>query len=193
MKRIICLGISTFAEFLIRALAEKEGVEVVAVDVDEERVNAVADVVDEPIIGNVRNHELLERLDVPGSDHVVVSLGDIENSLVSVLLLRHLEARRITVKALNSEHIQILRLLRVDGIVFPEKSMGESEALRILHPETTNVMTLSNGQRIVEIVAPESLVGKDVSRAERGSARPLQRGLGRQAGSRRPGRRYRAV
>ncbi len=162
-KRIICLGISTFGEYLLQALSETGGVELVAVDQDEERVNAVTGFVDQPIIGNVRNRELLERLDVDRADHVVVSLGDIENSLVCVLLLRHLHARRITVKALNTEHIEILRLLRVDSIVFPEKQMGETEALRLLHPETTAVMTLSSGHRVVEIIASEKLVGADLS------------------------------
>lgn len=161
-QRIIVLGISTFSEFLLRFLNEQDHVETIAVDHDEERVDAITEIVDRPIIGSIRSHELLKSLDVQSADHVIVSLGDIENSLVCVLYLKHLGARGIVVKALNEEHVQILRLLRVDDIVFPERSTAELTALRLMHPQTLDAMRLSSGHRVVEITAPEHLIGKEI-------------------------------
>lgn len=165
--RIIFLGISTFSEFLLRNLAEHESehVELVAVDRDEERINAVTELVHQPIIGDARKKDLLERIDVAGADRIVVSLGDIENSLVCVLLLKNLEVQHVTAKALNEEHAEILRLLRVDDIVFPEKSMAEIAALRLLQPGTRAVMTVPTGQRLVEVAVSETLVGQDLAPA----------------------------
>lgn len=166
--RIICLGVSTFSEFLLRYLSEHESehVELIAVDRDEERINAVTDLVHQPIIGDARKKELLERIDVAGADRIVVSLGDTESSLVCVLLLKNLEVQHVTAKALNKEHAEILRLLRVDDIVFPERSMAEIAALRLMQPRTHAVMTVAAGQHLVEVAVAEALAGQDLDPEE---------------------------
>ena len=163
-KRIVVLGVSTFSEFLLRLLAESGGVETVAVDKDEERINAVTPFVNQPIIGSVRNHELLQKIGVDKADHVIVSLGDLEDSLVCVLYLKQLEARHIMAKALNEEHVEILRLLKVDEIVFPERSIADITVLQLLHPETVDTMKLSSGHRIVELAVPDRLAQREMRR-----------------------------
>ena len=163
-KRIVVLGVSTFSEFLLRFLAEHGGVETVAVDNDEDRINAVTDFVDQPIIGSVRNHELLQKIGVNTADHVIVSLGDLESSLVCVLYLKQLEARHIMVKALNEEHVEILRLLKVDEIVFPERSIADITVLQLLHPETVDSMKLSSGHRFIELAVSDRLAQREMRR-----------------------------
>ena len=58
-KRIIVLGVSTFSEFLLRFLSAQHRVETIAVDRDEERINAITDFVDRPIIGSIRSNDIL--------------------------------------------------------------------------------------------------------------------------------------
>lgn len=164
-KRIVVLGVSTFSDFLLRFLHDTDHVETVAVDRDEERINLITDVVDRPVIGNVRNRDLLTELDVASADIIVVSLGDIEGSLVTVLYLLDLKAPRIVAKALNSEHEHLLRLLGVEAIVFPEREMAEQVAFRLVHTNVTDSMTLAGGERVIELAAPDKSVDVELDGA----------------------------
>ncbi len=163
-KRIVVLGVSTFSDFVLRYLHESKRAETIAVDRDEERINAIADLVDRPIIGNIRNRELLEQLDLGSADMVLVSLGDIEGSLVTVLYLKELNVSRLMVKALNAEHEHILRLLGVQSIVFPEREMAKQVAFRLVYPHVLDSLTIDGGERIVEYATPESLIGRELDR-----------------------------
>ncbi len=163
-KRIVVLGVSTFANFLLRFLHASGRAETIAVDRDEDRINAITEVVDRPVIGNIRNRELLTEIGVASADMVVVSLGDIEGSLVTVLYLRDLGVEHIVAKALNSEHEHILRLLGVETIVFPERGMAEQVAYRLVFPDVTDSMSLQGGERIIETVATPELIGTELHR-----------------------------
>ncbi len=160
--RVLLLGLSTYAEFLLNALHETGDAEIVAVDKDEETVNRVADRVSRPVIGNATNPDLLAELHVPDMDYVVVSVGSLESSVICVLYLKELGARQIVVKALNNEHVKVLELLGVEEIVFPERAVARLTAVRLLHPSVVNAMSFDSEQSIVEVKAPEDWVGRSV-------------------------------
>ncbi len=160
--RVLMLGLSTYAEFLLNALHESGDAEIVAVDKDEETVNRVADRVSRPVIGNATNPDLLAELHVADMDYVVVSMGSLESSVVCVLYLKELGARQIVVKALNNEHVKVLELLGVEEIVFPERAVARLTAVRLLHPSVVNAMSFDSEQSIVEVKAPEDWVGRSV-------------------------------
>lgn len=157
--RIIILGLSTYTHSLVEHLHAQGGAEIVVVDKDEERVNAVADQVSRPIIGNATNYDLLAQLDVPTADYVVISLGSLENSLISLLYLQELKAPYVIVKALNDEHVKILELLRVSEIVFPEKQAAELTAVKLLHPNILGISRLNEQDSLAGVVLPAALVG----------------------------------
>lgn len=165
-ERIIVLGISTFSEYLVRFLSGRWDVDIIAVDKNEDRINTVTEFVSRPIIGSATNDELLRRLDVTSADHVVVSLGDIESSLVCVLYLKDLEAKRIVVKALNQEHEKILELLKVDEIIFPERSMAEIVGFTLMYPHMHDERQFGNEESMVEVCVPPALVGKQLKEIE---------------------------
>ena len=160
--RVLLLGLSTYAEFLLNALHETGDAEIVAVDKDEETVNRIADRVSRPVIGNAANLDLLAELQVPDMDYVVVSMGSLESSVICVLYLKELGARQIVAKALNNEHVKVLELLGVQEIVFPERAVAKLTAVRLLHPIVINAMSFDSEQSIVEVKAPEAWVGRSV-------------------------------
>ncbi len=161
-KRVLLLGLSTYAEFLLNYLHEDGDAEIVAVDKDEETVNRVADRVSRPVIGNAANLDLLTELHVADMDYVVVSMGSLESSVICVLYLKELGARQIVAKALNSEHIKVLELLGVDDIVFPERAAARLTAIRLLHPLVINTMSFDIEQSVIELRAPEAWIGRSV-------------------------------
>ena len=161
-KRVLLLGLSTYAEFLLNELHETGDAEIIAVDKDEETVNRIADRVSRPVIGNAANLDLLAELHVPDMDYVVVSMGSLESSVICVLYLKELGARQIVAKALNNEHVKVLELLGVQEIAFPERALAKLTAIRLLHPSVINAMSFDSEQSVVEVKAPEAWTGQSV-------------------------------
>ncbi len=161
--RIIVLGASTFSRNVIRYLNARGGTEVVVVDQDEQMINSIAHLVSRPIIGNVRSRELLERLEVNRADRVLVSVGDVETSLICVLYLRDLNAPPPIVKALNGGHVRLLELIGVDQIVFPQKLAADAVSIRLLDPSVRQTIDLGEGRFVVELKMGEDLAGRSLS------------------------------
>lgn len=166
MPRIAVLGLSAFGKTLVRALAE-ERCRVLAVDVDEARVNSVREWVDEAIIADARDLRSLEALRLADYDAVVVSLGEpLDASLLAVLHLRDLKVRRIIAKAVTEDHRRLLRQLGVDEAVFPEADMAGRTAHTLAHPGYLETVHLGEAIAIAEIAPPEKIIGKMLAELE---------------------------
>lgn len=173
--RIVILGASTFSRNVIRYLNARGGTEVVVVDKDEAMVNSISHLVSRPIIGDVRSYELLERLEVNRADRVVVSVGDVETSLICVLYLRDLNAPPPIVKALHGGHARLLELVGVDDVVFPQKLAADTISIQLLDPSVRQTIDLGDGRFVVELEMGNDLAGKSLSdvRAVQLGMRPI--------------------
>jgi trk system potassium uptake protein len=165
--RLIVLGVSTFARSLIEYVGANSDAEIVAVDKDEKIVDEIVDSVSRALIGDATNVELLKKLGVADADRVLVSVATIEASLLAVLHLRNLEAKHTTVEATSEPHRQLLELLQVDEIVFPEKQMSAFFGLRMLHPGFRGARTLAKGSSLVAASVPDELGDKSVETIEK--------------------------
>ena len=159
--RVIIIGLSSYGIFLAEYLRD-DGVEIVALDKDEERMNSVKEWVSRPMIGNATNIEVLKELGVEEADDIIVSLDSLEASVICVLHLQELNAAHIIVQAINGDHIKILQLLKVHDIVFPERDMAKVCAQKILHPKVTDRKELTPLESLVELAAPPSFTGQSL-------------------------------
>jgi trk system potassium uptake protein TrkA len=159
--RVIIIGLSSYGIFLTEYLREY-GVEIVALDKDEERMNSVKEFVSRPIIGNATNIEVLKELGVEEADDIIVSLDSLETSVICVLHLQELNAKHIIAQAINRDHIKILQLLKVHDIVFPEKDMAKVYAQKLLHPNVMDIKALTPLESLVELTAPPPFVGQSL-------------------------------
>lgn len=165
--RLIILGVSTFARSLIEYLRANSDAEIIAVDRDEKTVDEIVETVSRALIGDATNIELLRKLGVADADRVLVSVATIEASLLAVLHLRNLEAKHTTVEATSEPHRQLLELLQVDEIVFPEKQMSAFFGLRMLHPGFRGARMLVKGSSLVAASVPGEFAGKSVGTIEK--------------------------
>ena len=102
MRRIAVIGLSTFGTELVHALVE-EHCRVLAVDMDENKVNTIRELADESVIADARDLRALEALRLHDYDAVVLSLGEpIDASLLAVLYLRDLRVRHVVAKSLSA-------------------------------------------------------------------------------------------
>nr|WP_249365275.1 TrkA family potassium uptake protein [Cytobacillus citreus] len=158
-KEFAVIGLGRFGGSICRALAE-EGMEVMAIDVDEDRVNEFSMIASHAVVGDTTDESVIKSLGIRNFDHVIVAIGDnIQASILTTLILKELGVNKITVKAQNDYHEKVLRKIGADHVVHPERDMGRRIAHNISSNNVLDYLELSDEHSIVEIVANEKLSG----------------------------------
>jgi trk system potassium uptake protein len=158
-KQFAVIGLGRFGGSICRTLSE-QGMEVLAIDIDEDRVNEFASIVSHAVVGDSTDENVLKSLGIRNFDHVIVAIGDnIQASILTTLILKELGVQHITVKATNDYHEKVLKKIGADQIVHPERDMGERIAYNLISNNVLDYLELSDKHSIVEIVASERLDG----------------------------------
>lgn len=161
MRSYAIIGLSSFGHFLALELV-KEGVEIMAIDLDEEKIEKIKPHVQKAIIADGTDRTTLETLGLREMDGVVVSLGHMEASILATLHLKELHVPRIISKALSEEHGKILDMIGATSVVFPEKDMAQRSARALTHENILDHVPLAEGYSIVEIAPPAAFVGQSL-------------------------------
>ena len=112
MKNILLIGLGRFGKHIAMEM-NNLGHEIMAVDNNEERVNAALPFVTNAQIGDSTNSEFLESLGVDNYDVCFVTIGgNFQNSLETTSLLKELGARLVVSRA--ERDVQEKFLLRND-------------------------------------------------------------------------------
>jgi trk system potassium uptake protein TrkA len=158
-KQFAVIGLGRFGGSICRTLSE-QGMEVLAIDIDEDRVNEYASIASHAVVGDSTDEAVLKSLGIRNFDHVIVAIGDnIQASILTTLILKELGVQNITVKATNDYHEKVLKKIGADQIVHPERDMGERIAYNIISNNVLDYLELSDVHSIVEIVASDRLDG----------------------------------
>jgi trk system potassium uptake protein TrkA len=159
MPQIAVLSLSAFGRALVRALVQ-ERCQVLAVDIDDNKVNAVRELVDEAVIADARDSRALEALRLHDYDVVVLALGEpLDTSLLAALYLRDLKAKRIMARAVSEDHRRLLQHLGVEEVIFPDADMAQRTAWTLSSPTLLDTFRLEGDVALVEIVPDEDIVG----------------------------------
>lgn len=158
-KQFAVIGLGRFGGAICSSLIE-QGLEVLAIDKDEDRVNEFSSIATHAVIADTTDESVLKSLGIRNFDHVIVAIGDnLQASILTTLILEELGVNHITVKAQNDYHEKVLRKIGADRIVHPERDMG----LRIAHYITSNnvldYLELSDEHSIVEVIAGKKMDG----------------------------------
>ena len=159
MKGIAIIGLSSFGYYLAINLVEA-GIEVIAVDMEEEKIDKVKNTIHKAVIADATDRDTLESFGLEELDGVVVSLGQIESSVLVTLHLREMKIKNIITKALSEEHGKILEMIGATEVIFPEKDMSLKVARRLTHENILEYIPLAEGYSIVDLAPPKSIVGK---------------------------------
>lgn len=162
MKSVLLIGLGRFGRHIAMKL-NSINCQVMAVDDNEERVNAVLPYVTDGIIGDSTNENFLGSLGVRNYDACIVAIGDdFQSSLETASLLKELGAKKVIARA--SRGVQEKFLLRngADEVVYPEKQLAAWTAVRCVSDNVLDYIELGNDYSIFEIEVPESWVGKSI-------------------------------
>ncbi len=154
------IGLGSFGSNVAKTLYEK-GNEVIAVDDDKEKIEEVKNFVSHAISMDAADKENLQAMGIKDMDVVIVSLGpEMEASILTVLYLNEIGAKRIVAKALTEDHAKILESVGATEVIYPEKDMAIKTALKLSCPNVLEYLPLISGFGIQEIAPPEKFIGK---------------------------------
>ncbi len=161
MKReFAVIGLGRFGGSICRELS-KEGMDVLAIDNDEDKINEFKNIATHAVIADSTDEASLKELGIKNIDHVIVAIGDnIQASILTTVILNDLGIKKITVKAQNDYHEKILNKIGADQVVHPERDMGKRIAHSIISNNILDYLELSDDHSIVEVKASKQMVGK---------------------------------
>ncbi|XJZ28339.1 potassium channel family protein [Bacillota bacterium Lsc_1132] len=161
-KDFAVIGLGRFGGSICRTLAE-QGKEVLAIDLNEERVNEFSTIASHAVSGDSTDEAMLRSIGIRNFDHVIVAIGeDIQSSILTTLILKELGVRNVTAKAQNDYHEKVLRKIGADHVVHPERDMGIRIANNMSSNSVLDYLALSDQHSIVEFVANEKIGGRTI-------------------------------
>ncbi|MCK4249405.1 MAG: TrkA family potassium uptake protein, partial [Candidatus Omnitrophica bacterium] len=149
-----------FGQSVAETLSQK-GKEVLAIDINEDRVRAVSELVSQAVELDSTDEKALRAAGIENVDAAVVAIGrGLEASIMVTLNLKEIGVKEIVAKAVSEMHGKVLRKVGATRVVFPERDMGVRIAHSLLSVSTLEQIQLSNEHSIVEIIAPSVFVDK---------------------------------
>jgi trk system potassium uptake protein TrkA len=154
------IGLGRFGYHVARTLAQG-GAEVIACDVDEEKVREISEYVSLAYVLDATDAKALKESGIANVDTAVVSIGEnIEASILIVVQLKELGVKEIVAKAVNPLHGKVLEKLGVDRVVYPEKEMAIRVAHSLLAGEFIEEIPIGEKHSLFELKAFDFMLGK---------------------------------
>ena len=166
MKSILLIGLGRFGRHVAEKLYELDH-QVMAVDKQEDRVEAVMSYVTNAQIGDSTNMEFLETLGVSNFDVCIVAIAsDFQSSLETTAYLKDLGAKLVVSRASRDVHARFLLRNGADEIVYPEKQVANWTAIRYSSEHIFDYVQISDTHAIFEIEMPQNWVGKTIGQVD---------------------------
>jgi len=161
-KTILLIGLGRFGLHIAKKLHEL-GHEVMAVDVNEERINQAVPYVTDAQIGNSTNEEFLKSLGINNFDLCIVTISDdFQSSLETTSLLKELGAKKVVSRAERDGQAKFLLRNGADEIVYPEKQLASWMAIKYSADHILDYIEIGNEHAIFEVSVPKDWIGKTI-------------------------------
>ena len=167
MKSVLIIGVGEeFGRHIAKRMEELR-CEVMAVDIDEERINEILPYVTNARIGDSTNEDFLRSLDVESFDVCIVALGHLfQTSLETTSLLKELGAKKVISRATNDVQMKFLLRNGADEVVYPEKQMALRIATKYASDSILDFIHLDNNYYIYEMKVPKDWFGRTLSQID---------------------------
>ncbi|MBQ4506592.1 MAG: TrkA family potassium uptake protein [Firmicutes bacterium] len=166
MSSVLLVGLNHLGS-MIAIQFQKLGVEVMAVDKDEERINSILPYVTDAQIGDSTNEAFLRTLGVNNFDVCIVTIGeDFQSSLETTSLLKELGARFVVSRAESFVQEKFLLRNGADEVIYPEKQIAEWAAITYSSERILDYIKLDDDHAIFEVSIPKSWSGKTIGQLD---------------------------
>jgi trk system potassium uptake protein TrkA len=162
MKHFAVIGLGNFGFHAAKALFE-DGNEVVAIDTDKARVQAIDPHSTEAVVLDATDKEALKSLGLENMDGVIVSTGTkISTSILICLYLQEIGVKKILAKALDNDHGKILKRVGATEIIHPEREMALRVSRGLSRPNVLDFIPLADDFDLIQVGPPSEFIGKSL-------------------------------
>ena len=163
MKSILIIGLGRFGQHLCEDLFNL-GNDVMVVDEDETKLEAVASIVTDAKIGDCTNEDVLRSLGVSNFDVVFVCIGtNFQSSLECTSLVKELGAKKVVSKANRDIHAKFLLRNGADEVIYPDRDIAIRTAARFSSDNVFDYMELNDEFTVCEIAPMKKWINKTLS------------------------------
>lgn len=158
-RQFAVIGLGRFGAHVATGLY-RHGHEVLAVDGDPVRVDAVKAQVTNAVVADATNRETLQSLGVADMDGVVVGIGrHIEASILTTALLHELGCATVIARAATHLHADILGRVGATKVVYPEDDEASRVVRALSSPRLLDLVELEGDIDLAVLAVPSSFVG----------------------------------
>lgn len=161
-KTYAVFGLGRYGTAVARELAAS-GVELIAVDIDEVKVNAAAAVIPVCKCADITDPDVIKQLGIGSIDVVIIAMADnLEACVMAVTLCKEAGVKTVIAKCGSEMHQKILTRVGADMVVFPEEESGVRLAKNLLSSGFVDMLTLSKDFSMIELGVKPEWVGKNL-------------------------------
>lgn len=166
MKTVLIVGVGEFGSHIAKRMEELR-CEVMAIDINEDKINDILPYVTNARIGDSTNEEFLKSLGIGNYDVCIVALGSLfQTSLETTSLLKELGAKKVVSRATNDVQMKFLLRNGADEVVYPEKQMALRIATKYASDSILDFINLDSTYSIYELKIPKEWYGKTLSQID---------------------------
>ena len=166
MKSILLIGLGRFGRHIAQELNEL-GHQVMAIDSNEDRVNAVLSYVTNAQIGDSTSEYFMRSLGVGNFDVCIVTIGgNFQSSLETTSLLKELGAKLVVSRAERDVQAKFLLRNGADEVVYPEKQLAKWTAIRCSSDHIRDFVDLDGDHDLFEVDLPDQWIGMSVAQID---------------------------
>lgn len=166
MQSVLIIGVGQFGWHIAKKMNDLD-CEVMAIDINEERINEVLPYVVNAQIGDSTNQEFMKSLGVRNYDICIVTIGEnFQTSLETTSLLKELGAPMVISRATNDVQRKFLLRNGADDVVYPEKQMAIRVATKYSSDIILDFIQLDSNYSIYELRIPKDWAGKSLAQLD---------------------------
>jgi trk system potassium uptake protein TrkA len=173
---VMVIGLGRFGSAAARELMAL-GHEVLAIDMEEARVNELAPDVTHAIQLDASDEDALRAVGAGEFTYAIVAIsGSTEASIFATMAIKNLGVKRVIAKAGSNLHGSILERVGADRVVYPEREMGTRVSHTFSISNVIDYIDVAPNFGIVKIHPPASFVGRtlrELDLANRFSLTPI--------------------
>ena len=151
-KSFAVIGLGQFGRSIVKELTDN-GMDVIAIDNDEEVAKEVASELPTTFIADSTDEKALKELGIGEVDAAIVAFGDNqEASVLTTVILRELGVKNIIVRVDDDYYVPIMKKLGATEVITPQKAAGSALANRIGNEDFQEYYKLDNKYSVVSII-----------------------------------------
>ncbi|VEU80177.1 potassium channel family protein [Haploplasma axanthum] len=154
-KSVAIIGLSRFGLNLVESFS-KLNVNLIAIDKDRESVRKASELTHNVFTCDSTNEEALKECGIANVDHVILAIGQNDNSnlsssIMTIIKLKGLGIKNITARADDEDYIEVLKLVGATDVVTPLKIASDRLSNKIAAGNLVDYFNIKNDYDVFEV------------------------------------------